>query len=352
MLTSMWSKISRRGRRCGGARTTQPLRTAALTPLAAATIVITNPAWFGLSTTPIVLHALSFRGVTAIGLAGTGAALLWPRSGQPHRAGSWQRLGAGGLLLAAGLGQAAILEHRGWRTPTRAGRADLAVVTLNTLGGAATAAQIADLVAGELKSADAAIIALPETSEAQARHTADLLAAAGHRFQVFSTTENAANPLSTTSLLVSEELGVYHQLSTPRMLLGAVLAKPVSGSGPTLAAVHPGAPMPKVGYRQWRSYVTAAVDIARTNENSIVAGDFNTTVDHQMMRDLRPSFDAALRAGRGAEGTWPAYLPPVLSAPIDHVLVNGPFSVLGTRTVRVGRSDHRAVIARLTGVDR
>ena len=41
-------------------------------------------------------------------------------------------------------------------------------------------------------------------------------------------------------------------------------------------------------------------------------------------------------------------LPALLATPIDHVLIRPDrWSVLGTRTYRVGASDHRAVVARL-----
>ncbi len=193
------------------------------------------------------------------------------------------------------------------------------------------------------------MVSLPETSSAQAQQCADLLAAGGHWFQVFSTSEGPRDS-DSTSLLVSQELGDYRQLPSPKMLLGAVLAVPVGGRGPTLAAVHPGAPVPTVGYAQWTSDVTTAVDLCRGHEDSVVAGDFNTTIDHAMMHDLTPCIDAAVAAGRGAEGTWPAHFPAPLAAPIDHVLINGGYSVLGTRTERVGGSDHRAVIARLRRV--
>ena len=105
--------------------------------------------------------------------------------------------------------------------------------------------------------------------------------------------------------------------------------------------------MPAVGFARWRSDVATAVGISRAHRNSVVAGDFNTTVDHEMMRHLAPSVDAATVVGRGAEGTWPARFPAPLAAPIDHVLVNGGMTVLGSRTLRVGRSDHRAVVVRL-----
>ncbi|MET3803736.1 endonuclease/exonuclease/phosphatase (EEP) superfamily protein YafD [Nakamurella sp. UYEF19] len=326
------------------------LGTAGLLGLGAGAAVMLDPAKVGLSTTPVLLHALSFRGPMSAGLlaSGAGTLLLSRRRNRSPSPGSV----TGVTLVAAGLGQLAIMARRGWAKPEAPGRAEITVVTLNTLGGAATPLQIISLVAAELVSADAAVVMLPETTAGLASETARLLRALGHPFQVFSTSVDDTNPLSTTSLLVSEALGVYEQREAPQMWLGAVLAVPVDGSGPTLAAVHPGAPMPEVGLGRWRHDVSAAVDLLRAHPHSIVAGDFNATVDHEDLRDVSPGFDAAVRASRGAEGTWPARVPPVFAAPIDHILLHGRFSVLGTRTVRVGGSDHRAVIARLTGTAR
>ena len=317
-----------------------------MTAGAAAGIVAVDPARFGLSTIPIVLHAISFRLPTAIalGTAGLAALLLGPRS--RVRTGSGWLSALGGVLVAGGVAQAGVLGRRGFAGRPEPGRADLVVVSLNTLGGAATPEQVAALVVGELAGADAAMVALPETPGELARDIADLLAAQGHSFQIFSTT-SGPRPLDTTSLLVSAELGSYAQVPAPVLLLGAAMAAPVDGRGPTLAAVHPGAPTARVGYRTWRSDVDKAVGIARRTADSIVAGDFNATVDHAMLRHLAPCADAATLAGRGAEGTWPAHFPAALAAPIDHVLVNGDFRVLGTRAVQVGASDHRAVIVRL-----
>jgi len=338
MLAGMWIKITGRNAVAGGRRLVRRIGSAALLSLAVGAVIGVDPALVGLSTTPLALHAVSFRGPLALASLTVGTAVAG--TGSRHR---W----VAGVLLAAALTHGTIQLRRGWAGPPIQHRADLVVVSLNTFGGAATPAQMASLVAGELDSADAAMVALPETSQLLARQTADLLSTVGHRFQVFSTAEGP-DPFGTTSLLVGSGLGAYRQVQAPRMLLGAVLAQPVSGIGPTLAAVHPGAPTRQVGYRNWQRYVTTAVGLCRANSYSIVAGDFNATVDHRMLRGLQPCFDAATRAGRGAEGTWPARLPAVLATPIDHVLMNGRFSVLGTRTARVGTSDHRAVIARVS----
>ncbi len=348
MLADMRIRIGRPALTGAGRRVLLGLGTAALAPVVAGAVVGIDPGRFGLSTTPLVLHAVSFRGPMALGLTAAGVGTAWTlRLGRRPRSVPWRRLSAGGVLLAAGLGQVAILIHRGVVGRPTPDHADLVVVSLNTLGGAATAGQIAALVEKELAGATGAMLALPETSNAIARETAALLSARGHRFQVFSTTQGP-RPLDTTSLLISDELGAYRQRRAPTLLLGAVLAEPADASGPILAAVHPGAPTSRVGYPRWRSDVAKAVGMCRGQPGSIVAGDFNACVDHQMMRDLEPCFDAATRAGRGAMGTWPAHFPSLLAAPIDHVLVNGRYTVLGARTRRVGRSDHRAVIVRLS----
>lgn len=341
MRTTILNSITdrRRRQRC-------VLGAASLVPIVAGAVVALDPVRFRLSTTPYVLHMVSFRGPLALASSAAGGISFLTMTVSRAAGRPWRRATLGTALLATGIAQAGILHRRGWATPPRPGRADLVVVSLNTLAGAATPAQVAALVTAELTGAEAAMVSLPETSAAQAGECAELLSTAGHRFQVFSTREGPRES-DCTSLLVSEELGPYRQLPSPKMLLGAVLAVPVSGDGPTLAAVHPGAPVPGVGYPRWASDVTTAVEIGRRHHDSVVAGDFNTTIDHAMMHDLTPCIDAAVVAGRGAEGTWPAHFPAPLAAPIDHVLINGGYCVLGTRTERVGASDHRAVIARL-----
>lgn len=346
MLATMWIPVARRRRPVPSSRRRRWESAALLTAVAAGAVTV-HPDALGLSRLPVLLHALSFRVVTALGLAATGAGLAFAsrRSSAPGAPAGELAAGVGLLLAASAHG--VIAARRGWTRPGSTDPADLVVVSLNTLDGAAAPDQIAAVVRAELTTSDAVMVALPETPEPLARRCAELLAGDGHRVQVFCTTADPDNPLSTTSLLISERLGGYRQVAAPSMLLGAVLVEPTDGPGPTLAAVHPGAPMPGVGFPKWRSDVTAAVAISREHQFSVVAGDFNTTVDHAMMRHLEPSVDAATVAGRGGEGTWPAHFPAPLAAPIDHVLLNGPMTVLGSRTLRVGRSDHRAVIVRL-----
>ena len=82
----------------------------------------------------------------------------------------------------------------------------------------------------------------------------------------------------------------------------------------------------------------------------ILAGDFNSTVDHgEFRRLLRSGFaDAALRVGKGLVPTWgsrPGTGPGLLT--LDHVLVDPRCAGRGVRVFRLPGSDHRALYAEI-----
>ena len=332
-------------------------RSAALGALTLAGAAVTHsPTSFGLGHRAGVVHAVSFRGLCGLLAAGTAAASA-AAAGRTARLPLGRVLASGATAAGTGVavGSVVALLQQGWAgrsvtvRPSRAhgsvaeAEADVVVLLLNTLMGAADAPAIVARAVAD----DATVSALPECSKPLARAVAAGLAARGRDVQAFGTRENAW-PTAETWLLVDRRLGRYRQVDAPRLQLGAAIAEPVDHDGPTLAAVHPPAPVPTVGLDRWRTFVRVAADVARTRDDAIVAGDFNTTLDHEPMVDLAPYADAATLAGRGAEGTWPARLPALLATPIDHVLIRPDrWTVLGTRTYRVGDSDHRAVVARL-----
>lgn len=116
-----------------------------------------------------------------------------------------------------------------------------------------------------------------------------------------------------------------------------------------VVAVHTRAPSAESSMPDWRAHAVGIAEVCRSTPGAIVAGDFNATLDHPGLDDLGPCVDAAAEVGAAGLGTWPADVPRVLAAPIDHVLVDGrvwrvaAFGVLD----RVGASDHRPVVAHL-----
>ena len=123
-------------------------------------------------------------------------------------------------------------------------------------------------------------------------------------------------------------------------------------------AAHPVAPT-QTQLANWRSGLSFLARLCNgtVGKNVIVAGDFNSTLDHQAglaaskNASLGHCFDGALATNNAAIGTWPTTAPPVLGAAIDHVMATSNWRFSGFRVVQNmddAGSDHRPVIAQLS----
>lgn len=220
----------------------------------------------------------------------------------------------------------------------REGDGDLVVLTFNTFD-AVPATTLADLVT----DVGADVVALPETSRRTADALADTMPPAG--WQVLHAPSSVPH-IAGTSLVVAGHVGTYRTAEPLDHRAGSLLARP-AGDGPVLVAAHPLAPSRRAAMAAWRTEGEAVAAVCRSTAGVVVAGDLNATLDHPALRDTAPCVDAARAAGAAAHGTWPATVPALLAAPIDHVLVDDrAWRVLDARVLpRVGASDHRPLVA-------
>lgn len=327
---------------------------AAITVLATAAVllVVSWPQLFGLHRELYVAQAVSLRG--AIVLAAGALILLCLLLALVARRA---RRFAGTLAivaLAGGLLNVAVLAGRG-ATPAgfqTAAPSSVTVLAWNTLGEAPSARALADLTA----ESGADVVALPETTLEYAQEVAALLGERGVGMQALGVSFDEVAKAHSTSLLVADGLGEYRldEAAGNTSVLPSVVAVPVSGDGPTIAAVHPVAPVPAYMER-WRDDLAWAADACAAGD-TIMAGDFNSTVDHWAGLgvdggDLGVCRDAASAGGTGAVGTWPTSAPPLLGSAIDHVLAGQDWQVTGVRVIGDqdgAGSDHRPVLAQLT----
>lgn len=295
-----------------------------------------------------VAQFIAFRAPLGLGLAlvaivaGSVVLLLRRRAAPVRRA-----LGALAIVvaLAAG-GNLAVLLARGEAYTGTAGLrdGDLTVLVWNTQGGATSPAEVAELVL----STGADVVSLPEMDDDAAAEVARRVGAGGIRMTPATTravAETSAPSWIPTSLLVADRLGAYRldaSAGTTRGLPSGVW-RPVDGTGPTIIAAHPAAPLTDA-MDDWR----AGLDWVRAQCRSphpdlILAGDLNATADHL---DLGGCRDAAVEARAAATGTWPSTAPAWLAAPIDHVLVGPAWAVREVRVIdATGGTDHRALVA-------
>ena len=337
------------------------LRTLFLGATALLLLVLGWPQLFGLQNTWVAAHAVSLRGVAVAGSALLVAVLLvllvLIRPLRPLNGGLIV------LFLLFGIGNAGLLASRGIGDP--AGTAALAettdavtVLSWNTLGDAPGAAAIARLALDQ----NADVVTLPETTEATGEAVAEAMRAGGRPMWVHTIAFDQISKARSTTLLISPDLGDY-TVSNPAgsgppgntNVLPTVVASPVDGVGPTIIAVHAVAPI-RFEMSNWRSDLDWLAEQC-TAPNVIMAGDFNATVDHLSGREtsagavLGDCRDAGVAAGAGAVGTWPTFAPPLLGAPIDHVLATANWQVQSMRVIESeddAGSDHRPIVATLT----
>ncbi|WKK70937.1 endonuclease/exonuclease/phosphatase family protein [Rathayibacter oskolensis] len=118
--------------------------------------------------------------------------------------------------------------------------------------------------------------------------------------------------------------------------------------------MHAVPPIPGV-MDDWSSDLGRLAALCSTEDDVVVLGDLNSTVDHWSgipgTAALGACSDSGTLANAAAVGTWPTSLPAVLGAPIDHVLFSGRWDVSGYTVLEDhddAGSDHRPVLAQLS----
>ncbi|MFD5215700.1 endonuclease/exonuclease/phosphatase family protein [Microbacterium sp. NPDC058345] len=323
---------------------------------AVACAVLVWPQFFQLETTFPIAQMVASRALLLAGFLGVVVLALLLLLARPLRGFAASILivaliGAAGTVLVGAL--------RGPGTGSLPEKTDTAlrVLTWNTQGAAVPAERIADVISEQ----QADIVALPETSEEVGEQIAIMMRDAGtpmwvHHVNIRPDVPNGPQAWQTT-ILISTELGDYSVIESSRNgssntgSVPSAVAMPVDGSGPTIVAVHAVAPRQQAMSR-WRSDLAWIGDQCPAGD-FILAGDFNATLDHMASfgvdgGDMGHCRDVASRTGNGMAGTWPAGVPALLGAPIDHIMASENWVPSGSAVLEdAGGSDHRALVAQL-----
>jgi endonuclease/exonuclease/phosphatase family metal-dependent hydrolase len=120
-----------------------------------------------------------------------------------------------------------------------------------------------------------------------------------------------------------------------------------------IESVHPVPPTDPGQTTEWQAGIRNQVRADAPGPRRILAGDFNSSLDHFEFRALLGTGyrDAAAEVGAGLTATWPYYGPRSPLTPritLDHVLVPAGVGVRSFSAFIIHRSDHRAIVATLT----
>jgi endonuclease/exonuclease/phosphatase (EEP) superfamily protein YafD len=114
----------------------------------------------------------------------------------------------------------------------------------------------------------------------------------------------------------------------------------VGGSELVLLTTHMLRPF--YGKGQTQQFAALAAEVARLPANSLIAGDFNSTLwSANLSRYVQST---GVCAGNASHATWPQWLGP-FGLPIDHVFLKSGVSLLSIAAVPGTGSDHRGLLA-------
>ncbi len=231
----------------------------------------------------------------------------------------------------------------------------LRVLTANLLAGRAPAGPVVELV----RRLDAEVLFVQELGPGAARRLTDagLGKLLPHSVSDRDLAEPRGNAIYARYPLTACQPGTATSSVQPMAMLALPAAAESESVSVRLVCVHlhtPKRPWSASGVGRWRHDLAclAALPIPAWSRGGplVVAGDFNSTVDHAGFRQVLASglVDAASQAGQGLVPTWgPAPGGSLALLTIDHVLADQRCAVLTTSVHSLPGTDHRALFALL-----
>ncbi len=243
-----------------------------------------------------------------------------------------------GWRIAAGLVAVLALIGAGLTLPRvtsdpKTPAADTRVLTImvaNVPRGGANAGAVAELI----RERKPDLVSLPEAQvDVREEIRAQLVGYTGY-------TERA------TSVLVAASLGAVQVKADLPTSFGNLMVTGGNLGQLRLVAYHGFPPLPE-DVPPWKHDLMQLRRWCAQDPPTIVAGDFNATLDHADFRWAMASncHSVAPSVGGGFKGTWPSDQPPVARTQIDHVLATRTIQPLRFATYEIEGTDHLAVIA-------
>jgi endonuclease/exonuclease/phosphatase (EEP) superfamily protein YafD len=248
---------------------------------------------------------------------------------------------AAGVLIVVLVGGSVVIP-RVIAKPAPTTGTPLTVLSFNTFKGGADPTSLAAIIAARRPD----LVSLPEAGPRFAAKLGPLVEPLGYRVQtsrergpdVDSVTALVSNRLGDVSIRIGTETKAFPYLEITGGALGQLRFVAFHAAGPT-----PG----DVG--SWEYDLGVLPQWCTGSTPAVVAGDFNATLDHSVLREAMVGCsDAAAQRGDGLIPTWsPSPGTRFFGPQIDHVISTPGIQAETFEVLDSPGSDHRPILTRL-----
>lgn len=182
------------------------------------------------------------------------------------------------------------------------------------------------------------------------RRLVDLFEKANVDFKKYEVyiSEPTEGSIAPVTVVIKKTFGNYNiYKETPMTRFGTVYLSSTSKNNPPIIGVHTAPPLPGL-MSMWKRDLDLIADISKNNPDSIIIGDFNATMKHGSLNEIRRHIDVLEYAPKFNSGTWNINIPSIFRTRIDHILIpNNKYGVKNVEIKKYTNSDHLCVFAEI-----
>lgn len=167
------------------------------------------------------------------------------------------------------------------------------------------------------------------------------------KYSVYVSKPTSGN-IAAVTIVIKKTFGDYKiYKETPMTRFGTLYLSPTSKNSPHIIGVHAAPPLPGL-MSMWQRDLDLIANISDNNQGAFIIGDFNATMRHGNLNNIKTHIDVLEYSSKFNSGTWNIDLPSIFRTRVDHILIpNNEYSVKSVEIKKYSNSDHLCVFAEI-----